>query len=106
MVHFDGSAWEAVDVTLGNLVNGVACDRASGEVLIVGFGGLKQRLVKGHWINDFGSEPYGDLHGAWADGHGAFWAAGGDFVSKAVAGKDRRTLIGHFGSSTVPRIQP
>ena len=75
----DGT-WEKLAVDLGGSANGVACGRPH-EALIVGFGGLKQRLVEGAWIDDFGLPPWGDLHAAWADGTGTFWAVGGDFVS-------------------------
>ena len=105
VLHSDGTTWSKVDVTLGNSVNGVACG-AAGEVLLVGFGGLKQRLVDGKWIDEFTSMPYGDLHGAWADGHGAFWAAGGDFVSKASSGAARKAIIGRYGPGEVPPLAP
>jgi hypothetical protein len=81
-------------VSLSNVVNGVTCG-APGEVLLVGFGGLKQRLVKGAWVDEFDKDPTGDLHGSWGDGQGAFWAAGGDFVSKPVA---EQGAAGHPGA--------
>src|SRR5262249_2499869 len=106
VLHSDGGGtWTKVDVVLGNSVNGVACN-PGGEVLIVGFGGLKQRLVGGQWIDDFKSEPYGDLHGSWADGAGAFWAAGGDFASMPAAGKPREAIIARYGAGTVPSLAP
>ncbi|APR83620.1 BNR repeat domain protein [Minicystis rosea] len=105
VLHSDGSTWTKVDVKLGNSVNGVTCN-AKGEVLLVGFGGLKQRLVSGAWINEFTSEPYGDLHGAWADDTGAFWVAGGDFVSSKSAGVARKATIGRFGAGLVPALTP
>jgi len=105
VLHSDGTTWTKVDVSLGNSVNGVTC-APTGEVLIVGFGGLKQRLVDGSWIDEFTEMPYGDLHGAWADGHGAFWAAGGDFISKAAAGVSRKAIIGRYGSGNVPLLTP
>jgi hypothetical protein len=105
VLHSDGATWSKVDVKLTNIVNGVTCG-AGGDVLIVGGGGLKQRLVGGAWINEFSSEPYGDLHGAWADGEGAFWTAGGDFASLSTAGVARRAVIGRFGAGSVPELTP
>ena len=105
VLHSDGATWSKVDIKLGNSVNGVTCN-AKGEVLLVGFGGLKQRLVSGAWVNEFASEPYGDLHGAFADATGAFWTAGGDFVSKASADVARKAVIGRFGSGVVPALTP
>lgn len=107
VLHSDGTTWSKVDVSLGNSVNGVTCARTpSREVLIVGFGGLKQRLVNGAWIDEFTAMPYDDLHGAWADGHGAFWVAGGDFVSKATPGVARKATIGRYGSGALPLLTP
>lgn len=105
VIHSDGTTWSKVDISLGNSVNGVTCG-PGGEVLIVGFGGLKQRLVDGKWIDEFTSMPYGDLHGAWADGQGALWAAGGDFVSKAAPGVARKAIIGRYGPGQIPALTP
>jgi hypothetical protein len=80
VLHRDASGWSKVTVELTNVVNGVACGPA-GKAVIVGFGGLKQRLVDGAWIDEFAIEPYSDLHGSWADGTGVFWAVGGDFLT-------------------------
>jgi hypothetical protein len=100
VLRSDGQTWRRVDVTLTNLVNGVTCG-PGGEVLIVGSGGLKQRYVDGAWIDEFTSEPYGDLHGAWSDGHGAFWTAGGDFASGAQPNVARKAVLGRFGAGQV-----
>jgi hypothetical protein len=106
VLHTDGGGtWTKLTVALGNSVNGVACN-PGGEVVVVGFGGLKQRLVGGQWIDDFTSEPYGDLHGSWADGQGAFWAAGGDFATMPIAGKPRRAIIARYGAGTVASLAP
>lgn len=100
VLHSDGAAWSKVTISLSNLVNGVTCG-APGEVLIVGFAGLKQRLVDGKWVDEYDVEPNGDLHGSWADGQGSFWAAGGDFISKASAGKARKAIITRYGKGSV-----
>jgi hypothetical protein len=105
VLRSDGTTWSKVDVKLTNSVNGVTCS-PSGEVLIVGFGGLKQRLSGGQWINEFTADPHGDLHGAWSDGHGAFWAAGGDFIAKPSAGVARKATIGRYGVGNVPAPAP
>jgi hypothetical protein len=106
VLHSDGGGtWTEVDVTLGNSVNGVSCN-PGGAVLLVGFGGLKQRLVNGAWINEFAIEPYSDLHGSWADGQGAFWAAGGDFVTSAAPGVARHAVIARYGAGTVAPLPP
>jgi hypothetical protein len=95
----NGKTWTRASVMLESGVNGVAC-APSGHVgvAIVGFGGLKQRLVSGAWASDFIDEPHQDLHGVWADPAGGFWAAGGDFVSDPVAGKSRIGVVGYYGS--------
>jgi len=105
VLRSDGVTWSKVDVKLTNSVNGVTCS-PSGDVLIVGFGGLKQRRAGGQWINEFAAEPHGDLHGAWSDGRGAFWAAGGDFIAKASAGVARKAIIGRYGVGIVPAPTP
>jgi len=106
VLHSDGGGtWTKVSITLGNSVNGVSCN-PGGDVLVVGFGGLKQRLVKGTWENDFTTKPYEDLHGCWADGQGAFWAAGGDFLSPATPKKPRRAVIARYGAGTVSPLSP
>jgi hypothetical protein len=97
VLRSDGETWSRVDVELTNNVNGVACDHA-GALAIVGGGGLKQRLVDGRWINEFTEQPYADLHAVWADGQGAFWAVGGDFLSSAADGKPRAGVIARYGT--------
>jgi hypothetical protein len=103
VLRSDGEHWTRLDVALTNDVNGVACG-APGDVVIVGFGGSKQRLVNGVWQDDFGTTPYSDLHGAWADGRGAFWAAGGDFVTAASPGRRRDGVVARYGSGTIPNV--
>lgn len=98
VLEWDGTGWSRVDVHLQNDVNGVAC-ASPGHVVIVGFGGLKQRLASGVWQDDFMSEPHIDLHGAWADPSGAYWAAGGDFITDPVMGASRRGVIAYYGAT-------
>jgi hypothetical protein len=100
VIHSDGKTWTPAEVSLTNTVNGVTCG-LPGEVLLVGGGGLKQRLVNGGWVDEFDQDPTGDLHGAWADGQGTFWVAGGDFISKATPGKVRRAIVGRYGKGNV-----
>lgn len=95
VLHRDASGWSKLTIDLGNQVNGVACN-AAGSAAIVGFGGLKQRLVDGQWVNEFDQEPYSDLHAVWADKQGAFWAVGGDFITPAKDGK-RKGVIARYG---------
>jgi hypothetical protein len=94
----DGKTWTRSNAMLENGVNGVAC-AAPGKAVIVGNGGLKQRLAGGAWVSDFASDPHNDLHGAWADPSGAYWAAGGDFNSKPAAGLSRVGVVGYYGSA-------
>jgi hypothetical protein len=100
VLHYDGAKWSAVPLTLTNDVNGVACG-PSGRAVIVGFGGLKQRLVDGAWQDDFGKEPFVDLHGSWSDGAGAFWAAGGDFISSAAPNVSRHGVVARYAAGVV-----
>lgn len=105
VIHSDGASWSKVEIALTNVVNGVSCG-SGGDVVIVGAGGLKQRLVSGAWVDDFKSEPYGDLHGAWVDAEGTAWTAGGDFASLPTAGVARKAVIGRFGAGVVPVLTP
>ncbi len=115
VLHSDGTKWSKIDVTLSSQLNGVACmfsetdpdaqKHAVGSVVLVGSGGLKQRLVTGKWIDEFAVAPFTDLHGSWADASGdAFWAVGGDFLSGATPGKKRRGVIARFGAGDVSHV--
>ncbi|MBK8256430.1 MAG: hypothetical protein IPK82_27645 [Polyangiaceae bacterium] len=99
VLHRDENGWSEVSISLGNQVNGVSCG-PPGSAVLVGFGGLKQRLVDGSWIDEFDSEPFGNMHAAWADGEGAFWAVGGDFLSGPKAEK-RDGLVARYGPTGV-----
>ena len=46
--------------------------------------------------------PYSDLHACWADGAGAFWAAGGGFIAKPVMGHPREGIVARYGKGLVP----
>jgi hypothetical protein len=101
VLRSDGTTWTALDVALSNDISGVACN-APGDVVIVGSGGAKQRLVGGVWQDDFGTKPYSDLHGAWADGAGTFWAVGGNFVGPpGDAGASREGVIARYTRAAV-----
>jgi hypothetical protein len=100
VLRSDGATWTRVNVTLLNDVNGVGCG-PSGAAAIVGGGGLKQRLANGAWIDDFALDPHTDLHGAWADGAGDYWAVGGNFVSAAAPGVSRQGVIARYGRGSV-----
>jgi hypothetical protein len=97
VLRSDGTTWTraaADDVNDG--VNGVACAKP-GAPVIVGNAGTKERLVDGRWQDDFASEPHQDMHGAWADPSGGFWAAGGDFASPARDGGARAGFVARYG---------
>jgi hypothetical protein len=97
VLRSDGSSWTGVDVTLDNDVSGVACARPN-NVVIVGSGGLKARMVDGQWHDDFGAEPYNtELHGAWAAPDGAYWAVGGDYITAPSPGAARLGAVGYYG---------
>jgi hypothetical protein len=102
VLHSDGKAWTRVDVALMNDVNGVSCG-APGEVVIVGLGGLKQRRIGGAWVDDFGSQPYTDLHGAWVDPVGAMWGVGGNYLGAPMPGVSRKGAVGRCGPGEVSR---
>ena len=101
VLHFDGTAWSKVDLSLGNDVNGVYC-AAPDSVGITGMGGLKQRLVNGEWQNEFASDPHGDLHSIWADEEGSFWVAGGDFITGVKPNQPRNGIIARYGQEFIP----
>jgi hypothetical protein len=97
VLRSDGATWGGVDITLTNDVSGVACAKP-GNVVIVGSGGLKQRMVDGQWQDDFGAEPYNtELHGAWAAPDGTYWAAGGDYITQPEAGAPRLGVVAYYG---------
>jgi hypothetical protein len=101
VLRSDGATWTGVDVALSNDVSGVAC-ASPGNVVIVGSGGLKQRMVAGQWQDDFGAQPYNtELHAAWADAKGAYWAVGGDYITQPQPGANRNGVIAYYGV-TVP----
>ncbi len=107
VLHFDGATWKAEPVTLLNDVNGVSCGAGPGgagakQVLIVGFGGLKQRHDGGGWQDDFGTPPYKDLHGAWIDPSGGLWGVGGDFIAQPQPNVTRDGVIAHYGAAPIP----
>ena len=99
VLRSNGQGFVKEEITPSNAVNGVACGPA-GSALLVGVAGMKQRLVGGQWLDDFVAMPWDDLHGAWADGQGAFWAVGGDFYTQPGAGP-RRGVVARFGSGTL-----
>lgn len=97
LLSTDGKTWSRQNVTVENGgVNGVSCAGASGA-FIDGFGGYKQRLVAGQWVDDTSQPPNNDFHGAWADPSGGFWAAGGDFVSVPTPGASRAGVLAYWG---------
>ena len=100
VLRSDGTKWTRLEVSdsLENDVNGVSCG-APGRVVVVGGGGLKERLSAGQWLDDFMQDPHTDLHGAWADPAGGYWAAGGDFVSGPVDGGRRAGVLAYFGAA-------
>ncbi|MDC0742426.1 hypothetical protein [Polyangium mundeleinium] len=101
VLRLDGDGFSEVNISLTNLVSGVACG-PSGSALLVGDGGQKQRLVDGAWIDEFVIEPYDDLHAAWSDGEGSFWAVGGDFYAPKAAGVRRKGVVARYGPGTLP----
>lgn len=104
VLRSDGSTWTKVaEVMLGNGVNGVACN-GPGDVALVGFGGLKQRLVKGAWVDDFEVPPHADLHATWADGSGTFWAVGGNFIGMSQPGAAREGIVARFGPGRIANV--
>ncbi len=102
VLHSNGTTWSRANVTVENAgVNGVSCGSA-GHVVIDGFGGFRQRLVAGAWVDDTVSSPIeNDFHGAWADPQGGYWAAGGHFVDMPSAGASRDGILAYFGSATI-----
>jgi hypothetical protein len=101
----NGTAWSRANVDpllLVNELNGVSC--SGGRVVVVGGGSLKLRLVDGVWQSDFGSVPFTDLHGAWADPSGAFWGVGGQFAASPRPNASRQGVVGRFGTGVVSGI--
>jgi hypothetical protein len=97
VLRSDGTTWTRLGLTLMNEVNGVSC-ASPGNVVVVGSGGLKERLVHGQWVDDFSQDPHRDLHSAWSDPAGGFWSAGGDFSSPPNdAGLSRQGLVAYYG---------
>ena len=100
VLRSDGNAWSRVAIDLSSQVNGVSC--AGVNLAVVGFGGLKQRLVSGKWVDEFSLEPFADLHAVWADANsGDLWAVGGEWLSSPSPGKPRRGVVARFGRGDV-----
>ena len=99
VLRSDGTAWTRVafPAPLENDVNGVSC-AGPGRAVLVGSGGVKRRLSNGVWEDDFLEDPHLDLHGAWADPAGGYWAAGGDFASGRADGGARAGVLAFYGS--------
>jgi hypothetical protein len=97
LLRGDAGTWAKLPLTLANDVGGVGC-AAPGGVVIVGSGGLKERLVAGRWIDDTLAQPRSELHGAWADPSGGFWAAGGDYVTSPRDGGTRYGVLAYYGT--------
>jgi hypothetical protein len=96
VLHSDGTRWSRVTVDLSSQVNGVSC--AGSAVAIVGFGGSKQRLVAGKWVDEFSIAPFVDLHAVWGDPQSqSFFAVGGDWLSTPAPGKARKGVIARYG---------
>lgn len=101
VLRSDGTTWTKLPVDLSSGVNGVSC-ASPGEVALAGFGGSKQRLVAGKWIDEFTIAPFVDLHAAWGDpADHSFWVVGGDFLTDASPGKARRGVIARYGAGDV-----
>ena len=98
----DGKTWSRASVTVVNGgVNGVSC-ASPGKPVIVGFGGFRQRLVSGQWVDDTSTSPIqNDFHGAWADPSGGFWAAGGHFVDQPQPGVSRDGILAYYGIANI-----
>lgn len=100
VLHSNGMKWEKLAIDLTGSVNGVVV-ASPNEAAIVGYGGLKQRFVDGVWVDDFLSEPHGDLHAVWADEKGAYWAVGGNFITPTNAGAPREGIVARYGAGKV-----
>jgi hypothetical protein len=107
----NGSSWSRSSIDplkLVNELNGISCNaqlpEAADRVVVVGGGSLKLRLVKGQWETDFGSSPFTDLHGAWADPSGAFWGVGGQFAAAPRPNAKRQGVVGRYAANTVPSV--
>ncbi len=97
---------------LANDLNGVSCappvtadagaaPKPWGNVVVVGGGSLKLRLVGGQLMDDFGAPPLADLHGAWVDPSGALWGVGGGFNDTSVPGRSRGGVVARYADDTV-----
>jgi hypothetical protein len=102
VLHWDGTAWSKEPVDLYNQVFGVSCG-PSPQLVLVGSGGLKMRKVDGAFVDESDKEPAMDLHAAWADGTGTFWAVGGDWFSFPSQGTTRSGVVGRYGSGNISK---
>jgi hypothetical protein len=75
-----------------------------GKAVIVGGGSLKLRLLDGKWEDDFGTEPFTDLHATWIDDTGAFWAVGGNFNASPKAGATRGGVVARYAKDAVSGV--
>jgi hypothetical protein len=105
LIHWDGKSWGQFPLGLTRDINGVTCVRR-GEAAVVGFGGLKGRVVHGALVDESDDEPRSDLHGVWTDPEGGLWAAGGDYVTPATPGAMRQGVLAHRAPVAAPSEAP
>ena len=78
----------------------------NGRVSVAGGGSLKLRKVNDAFENDFGSEPFEDLHGTWIDPTGAIWGVGGQFNAAASPGTKREGVVARFANDAGANASP
>lgn len=87
ILHYDGAAWTAFESAdgpvFGGTLQGVSA-AASGEVFVVGIGGVKLVLTPaGGHLQESLLGTTDDLHGVWGDEQGLAFAVGGDYSDPA-----------------------
>jgi len=98
----DGT-WTKESLKPSNAINGVSCADPD-QVIVVGGGGQKQRLIDGVWTNEYDIPPFVDLHAAWAAADGTFWVVGGDFLSGVSPNQPRDGMVARYGSGALPDV--
>ena len=83
LIHFEGQAWEEVDQSLGQPLNGVwtAPDEA---LYVAGNSGLAAFYQDGEWVRPENSPTSEVLHAVWPFGDEVFWVGGNLLTSSGV----------------------
>jgi len=103
VLQLGDSDWRAVTTGFpATVLNGVAVAE-NGDVLVVGMGGIKLRLIDNVWVDQTSNRPIMDLHGAFITPSGDdMYVVGGNFYAPGLPTTVRLGSVGYFGTEPPP----